>query len=170
MDLRQLRTLTEVADRGSFSAAADALGISQPAVSQQIRALERDAGGRLLDRRGRRVELTDRGALVLRYARRMLALSEEFQRDLDSGGDELAGQLVVGSSTGLGEHVLPLLLGGFRAEHPGVAVSLRIEATSTVIDRVLRRELELGVVGAIRPHRALVYEPFLRDRVILASR
>ena len=168
MDLRQLRTLTEVADRGSFSSAADALGISQPAVSQQIRALERDAGGRLLDRRGRRVELTDRGALVLRYARRMLALSEEFQRDLDSGGDELAGQLVVGSSTGLGEHVLPLLLGGFRAEHLGFAVSLRIEATSTVIDRVLRRELELGVVGAIRPHRALVYEPFLRDRVILA--
>ena len=168
MDLRQLRTLTEVADRGSFSAAADALGVSQPAVSQQIRALERDAGGRLLDRRGRKVELTDRGALVLRYARRMLALSEEFQRDLDSGGDELAGQLVVGSSTGLGEHVLPLLLGGFRAEQPAVTVSLRIEATSTVIDRVLRRELELGVVGAVRPHRALVYEPFLRDRVILA--
>ena len=168
MDLRQLRTLTEVADRGSFSAAADALGISQPAVSQQIRALEQDAGGRLLDRRGRKVELTDRGALVLRYARRMLALSEEFQRDLDSGGDELAGQLVVGSSTGLGEHVLPLLLGGFRAEQPAVTVSLRIEATSTVIDRVLRRELELGVVGAVRPHRALVYEPFLRDRVILA--
>ncbi len=168
MDLRQLRTLAEVADRGSFSGAADALGISQPAVSQQIRALERDAGGRLLDRSGRRVELTERGALVLRYARRMLALSEEFQRDLDAGGDRLAGPLVVGSSTGLGEHVLPLLLGGFRQEHPGVTVSLRIEATATVIDRVLGRELELGVVGAARPHRALVYEPFLRDRVILA--
>src|ERR1700757_4144424 len=121
MDLRQLRTLTEVADRGPSPAAADALGVSQPAVSQQIRALERDAGGRLLDRRGRRGELTDRGALGLRYAGGMLALSEEFQRDLHSGGDELAGQLVVGSSTGLGEHVLPLLLGGFRAEHPGVA-------------------------------------------------
>lgn len=168
MDLRQLRTLTEVADRGSFSAAAEALRISQPAVSQQIRALERDAGGRLLDRRGRSVELTERGRLVVRHARRMLALSEEFQRDLEAGGGELAGPLVVGSSTGLGEHVLPLLLGGFRAEHPAVTVSLRIEATSTVIDRVLRRELELGVVGAVRPHRALVYEPFLRDRVILA--
>jgi len=168
MDLRQLRTLTEVADRGSFSAAADALGISQPAVSQQIRALERDAGGRLLERRGRSVELTERGAMVLRHARRMLALSEEFQRDLEAGSGEPAGQLVVGSSTGLGEHVLPLLLGGFRAEHPRVTVSLRIEATSTVIDRVLRRELELGVVGAVRAHRALVYEPFLRDRVILA--
>jgi DNA-binding transcriptional LysR family regulator len=98
----------------------------------------------------------------------MLTLSDEFQRELADGDGELTGSLVVGSSTGLGEHVLPLLLGGFRAEHPKVSVSLRIEATSTVIDRVLARELELGVVGATRPHRALTYEPFLRDRVVLA--
>jgi len=168
MDLRQLRTLSEVADRGSFSAAAEELGISQPAVSQQIRALERDVGAVLLDRGGRRVRLTDRGRVVHRYARRMLALSEEFRRELDDGDGEPAGALVVGSSTGLGEHLLPLLMGGFRAEHPAVTVSLRIEATATVIDRVLERELELGVVGAVRSHRGLVYERFLRDRVILA--
>ena len=167
MDLRHLRTLHEVAQRGSFSAAAESLGVSQPAVSQQIAALERELGESLIDRSGRRAQLTDRGRLVDRYAQRMLALSEEFQRELDDQGD-LTGALVVGSSTGLGEHVLPLLLGGFREQHPGVTVSLRIEATSTVIERVLDRELELGVVGAVRPHRALVYEPFLRDRVILA--
>ena len=168
MDLRQLRTLSEVADRGSFSAAAEALGVSQPAVSQQIRALEREIGEPLLDRGGRGARLTERGEMVHRYAQRMLALSDEFQRELADGDGELTGSLVVGSSTGLGEHVLPLLLGGFRAEHPKVTVSLRIEATSTVIDRVLARELELGVVGATRPHRALTYEPFLRDRVVLA--
>src|SRR6478736_6480119 len=166
MDLRQLRTLSEVADRGSFSAAAEALRVSQPAVSQQIRALEREIGEPLLARGGAR--LTERGVMVHRYAQRMLALSDEFQRELADGDGELTGSLVVGSSTGLGEHVLPLLLGGFRAEHPKVTVSLRIEATSTVIDRVLARELELGVVGATRPHRALTYEPFLRDRVVLA--
>ncbi len=168
MELRQLRTLAEVADRGSFSAAAEALGISQPAVSQQIQALERDVGAVLLDRGGRRVRLTDRGRVVHGYAQRMLALSEEFRRELGDGDGELIGDLVVGSSTGLGEHLLPLLLGAFRAEHPRVTVSLRIEATATVIDRVLERELELGVVGAVRPHRGLVYEPFLHDRVILA--
>src|SRR6476469_3456526 len=150
MDLRQLRTLSEVADRGSFSAAAEALRVSQPAVSQQIRALEREIGEPLLDRGGRGARLTDRGVMVHRYAQRMLALSDEFQRELADGDGELTGSLVVGSSTGLGEHVLPLLLGGFRAEHPRVTVSLRIEATSTVIDRVL------------------AYEPFLRDRVVLA--
>ena len=168
MDIRHLRTLAEVAERGSFSAAAEALGISQPAVSQQMRALERDVGETLIDRSGRGVQLTDRGRVVFRYAQRMLALSDEFHRELADGGGELHGALVVGSSTGLGAHVLPLLLGGFRAEHPRVSVSLQIEATSTVIDRVLARELELGVVGAVRPHRALVYESFLRDRIILA--
>src|SRR5436305_5103306 len=168
MDIRHLRTLAEVVERGSFSAAAEALGISQPAVSQQMRALERDVGETLIDRSGRRIRLTERGRVVHRYALRMLALSDEFDRELAGGEGELHGALVVGSSTGLGEHVLPLLLGRFRAEHPRVSVSLRIEATSTIIDRVLARELELGVVGAVRPHRALVYEPFMRDRVILA--
>jgi DNA-binding transcriptional LysR family regulator len=168
MDVRHLRTLHEVAERGSFSAAAEALGISQPAVSQQMAALERDVGQTLIDRRGRRTQLTERGRVVHRYAQRMLALADEFHRELAGADGPLQGSLVVGSSTGLGEHVLPLLLGGFRADHPRVAVSLQIEVTSTVIDRVLARELELGVVGAVRPHRALVYEPFLRDRVILA--
>ena len=76
--------------------------------------------------------------------------------------------LVVGSSTGLGEHVLPLLLGSFHEQHPTVSVTLRVESTVEIIDRVLERDLELGVVGAVRPHRALVYDPFLEDKIILA--
>jgi DNA-binding transcriptional LysR family regulator len=64
--------------------------------------------------------------------------------------------------------VLPLLLGGFHREHPRVTVALRVEATATVIQRVADRELELGLVGAELPHRSLVYEPFLRDRIVLA--
>ena len=167
-DLRHLRTFAAVADRGSFSAAAEALGITQPAVSQQIQALEREIGEPLIDRSGRGIRLTERGELVHRHAVRMLALDEEFVRELQAGDGEPAGALVVGSSTGLGEQVLPLLLGGFRREHPRVAVILRVEATATVIRRVADRELELGVVGAELPHRSLVYEPFLRDRIVLA--
>ncbi len=64
--------------------------------------------------------------------------------------------------------MLPQLLGGFRAAHPRVEVTLRVDATGSVIDRVLDRDLELGVVGARRSHRALEFEPFLRDRVVLA--
>jgi DNA-binding transcriptional LysR family regulator len=168
MDLRQLRTFAAVVERGSFSAAADSLGVTQPAVSQQVRSLERALGVTLLDRSARRAVATERGVLVHRYAQRLLALEEEMARALAEGAGELVGRLVVGASTGPGEHVLPELLATFRADHPDVAVSLRVDATKTIIDRVLERDLELGIVGARRAHRGLAFDPFLRDRVVLA--
>jgi DNA-binding transcriptional LysR family regulator len=168
IDLRQLQTLVELLDRGSFSAAADALGVTQPAVSQQVATLERTLGGPLVDRSGRRATATERGEIVYRHALRLLAARDELARELAETGGELTGHLVVGASTGPGEHVLPGLLGRFRAAHPRVTVTLRVESTGTVIDRVLDHDLELGVVGARRPHRALVFEPFLRDRLVLA--
>ena len=167
MDLRHLRTLSEVAERGSFSAAAEVLGVSQPAVSQQIASLERELGERLIDRSGRRARLTERGRAGHRDAQRMLALSDEFRRELADAGraHRRAGG---GLQHRPREHVLPLLLVGFREQHPNVTVLASDRGHLYRDHRVLARELELGVVGAVRPHRALVYEPFLRDRVILA--
>ncbi len=167
MDLRQLLTLRTVVDKGSFSHAAEELGISQPAVSFQIRALEDRIGQRLLDRSGRRVTLTDAGRVVDAHARRLLALEEEMLRDVAGLSDHLSGPLILGSSTGPGELLLPHLLGGFKRENPEVEVSLVVQDTQTVCDRVLDDEIELGVVGAARPHRGLVFEPFVRDELVV---
>ena len=167
MDLRQLLTFRTVVDKGSFSHAAEELGISQPAVSFQIRALEERIGQRLLDRSGRRVTLTDAGRVVDAHARRMLALEDELLRDVAGLSDHLSGPLVLGSSTGPGELLLPHLLGGFKRENPDVEVSLVVQDTQTVCDRVLDDEIELGVVGAARPHRGLVFEPFVRDELVV---
>lgn len=167
MDLRQLLTLRTVVDKGSFSHAAEELGISQPAVSFQIRALEERIGQRLLDRSGRRVTLTDAGRVVDAHARRLLALEDEMLRDVAGLSDHLSGPLVLGSSTGPGELLLPHLLGGFKRENPEVEVSLVVQDTQTVCDRVLDDEIELGVVGAARPHRGLVFEPFVRDELVV---
>ncbi len=167
MDLRQLLTLRTVVDKGSFSHAAEELGISQPAVSFQIRALEERIGQRLLVRSGRRVTLTDAGRVVDAHARRLLALEEEMLRDVAGLSDHLSGPLVLGSSTGPGELLLPHLLGGFKRENPEVEVSLVVQDTQTVCDRVLDDEIELGVVGAARPHRGLVFEPFVRDELVV---
>ena len=128
MDLRQLLTLRTVVDKGSFSHAAEELGISQPAVSFQIRALEERIGQRLLDRSGRRVTLTDAGRVVDAHARRLLALEDEMLRDVAGLSDHLSGPLVLGSSTGPGELLLPHLLGGFKRENPEVEVSLVVQA------------------------------------------
>ena len=166
MDLRHLLTFRTVVDKGSFSQAAEELEISQPAVSFQIRSLERLLGHRLLDRSGRRVTVTEAGEVLYRYARRMLGLEAELLREMDELGTRIAGRLVLGSSTGPGEVLLPRLLAAFRRAHPEVTVSLVVQDTQTVCDRVLDGELELGVVGAVRPHRGLVFEPFLRDELV----
>jgi DNA-binding transcriptional LysR family regulator len=169
MDLKNLLTFRTVVEKGSFSLAAEQLEISQPAVSLQIRALERLLGHRLLDRRGRRLSLTDAGTIVFRYANRMLTMEDELAHELDAIGHKVAGRLVIGSSTGLGEDVLPRVCAAFRRAHPDVTVSLVVQDSQSVCRRVLDGELELGVVGVAIAHRGLVFEPFLHDELVLIA-
>ena len=169
MDTRQLAAFCAVVERKSFSQAAERLGVTQPAVSLQVRSLEKRLGRKLLDRSGRRVEPTEAGLALYRGAQRMLALEGQLIDELEAGEQgELRGALEVGASTGPGSTVVPVLLCEFQHENPGVAVSLSISDTQSVVDRVAERELELGVVGAARRHRGVVFEPFFRDEVVLA--
>jgi DNA-binding transcriptional LysR family regulator len=168
MDTRQLAAFCAVVDRRSFSQAAEVLGVSQPAVSLQIRALEERLGTQLIDRSGRRVEPTEAGLRLYRGAQRLLALEEQLVEEVAAGGGgPLRGRLELGASSGPGETVLPLLLGEFQRRHPDVHVALAVHDTQTIVDLVSRRELELGVVGAARRHRGVAFEPFFRDEVIL---
>jgi DNA-binding transcriptional LysR family regulator len=99
----------------------------------------------------------------------MLQLEEQLVDELQAAdGGELGGTLHVGSSTGPGSTVVPVLLCEFQRANPGVTVSLSISDTQSVVDRVAEREIELGVVGAARRHRGVVFEPFFRDEVVLA--
>ena len=168
MDTRQLAAFCAVVERRSFSQAAERLGVTQPAVSLQIRALEKRVGTRLLDRSGRRVEPTEAGWRLYRGAQRMLALEDQLVSELAATADgEIAGDLVLGASTGPAAIVVPVLLGEFQREHPDVRVFLTVSDTNAVIERVGDRELELGIVGASRRHRGVRFEPFFSDQVIL---
>jgi DNA-binding transcriptional LysR family regulator len=169
MDTRQLAAFCAVVELHSFSHAAERLGVTQPAVSMQIRALEERFGQKLLDRSGRRVEPTEAGQRLYRGAQRLIALEEQLQSEVASVEEgELRGRLEIGSSTGPGDHILPLLLCEFQRRSPVVSIALSIFDTQTVVDRVAERELELGFVGAARKHRGVVFEPFFRDDVVLA--
>jgi DNA-binding transcriptional LysR family regulator len=169
MDTRQLAAFCAVVERKSFSQAAERLGVTQPAVSLQIRSLEQRLGRQLLDRSGRRVEPTEAGLRLYASAQRLLALEESLLEEL-SEDDEgaLTGTLELGASTGPGGTVVPLLLSEFQELHPELRVRLIVSDTQTVVDRVADRELELGIVGAGRRHRGVVFEPFFRDEVVLA--
>jgi DNA-binding transcriptional LysR family regulator len=169
MDTRQLGAFCAVVERKSFSQAAERLGVTQPAVSLQVRSLEKRLGRQLLDRSGRRVEPTEAGMALYRGAQRMLQLEGQLVEELEAGdAGEPRGTLQVGASTGPGSTVVPVLLCEFQRANPAVAVSLTISDTQSVVDRVAERELELGVVGAARRHRGVVFEPLFRDEVVLA--
>ena len=169
MDTRQLNAFCTVVERRSFSQAAERLGVTQPAVSLQVRGLEERLGQRLLDRSGRRVEPTEAGWRLYRSAQRMLQLEEQLLEEVSEAGDAaLRGTLAIGASTGPGAHLVPLLLCEFQRAHPDLGVALSIHDTHAVIERVAEREVELGIVGAFRRHRGLVFEPLARDEIVLA--
>ena len=168
MDTRQLAAFCAVVERKSFSEAAERLGVTQPAVSQQIRSLEDRVGRQLLDRSGRRVEPTEAGNCLYRSAQRLLALERQLLDEVAGGAEgPLHGQLAIGASTGPGGTVVPVLLCEFAEANPDVTVDLTISDTQTIVEQVARRELELGVVGATPRNRSVAYEPFFHDEVVL---
>jgi DNA-binding transcriptional LysR family regulator len=169
MDTRQLATFCAVVERESFSQAAERLGVTQPAVSLQVRALEERLGQQLLDRSGRRVAPTEAGRRLYRSAQRILQLEEQLLEDVaELDGGSLSGTLALAASTGPGAHLVPLLLCEFQREHPELRVALSIWDTQAVIERVAERQVELGIVGASRRNRSLVFEPLARDEIVLA--
>jgi DNA-binding transcriptional LysR family regulator len=168
MDTRQLAAFCAVVERESFSQAAVRLGVTQPAVSQQVRALEKRVGQQLLDRSGRRVVPTEAGIRLYDGAQRLLALEEQLLEQVaaqDEGA--LRGRLEIGASTGPGANVVTLLLCEFQLRNPELTVALSVYDTQRIVELVSRRELELGVVGAARRQRSVSFETFFRDEVVL---
>jgi DNA-binding transcriptional LysR family regulator len=167
MDTRQLAAFCEVVERKSFSQAAARLGVSQPAVSLQIRALEKRLGVQLVDRSGRRVEPTEAGQRLYRNAQRILAAEEQLLDEL-ADGERIAGRFELGASTGPGGSVVPVILGELGRMYPELSVALTVADTHRIVELVADRALELGVVGFARRHRSVVFEPLFRDQVVLA--
>jgi DNA-binding transcriptional LysR family regulator len=168
MDTRQLAAFCAVVERGSFSQAAERLGVTQPAVSLQVRSLEERLGRQLLDRSGRRVEPTEAGRRVYEGALRVLQAEQRLLDEAAAEDERLTGTLSLGASTGPGGRLVPLLLCEFAQAHPALHVALSIFDTQTVISLVAERELELGIVGAARRAKGLTFEPLVRDEIVLA--
>jgi DNA-binding transcriptional LysR family regulator len=169
MNLRHLEVFCRIVELGSFSMAAEDFGLSQPAVTFQIQALEKELGVTLLDRSARQVIPTDSGRVFYRHARQIIRQLEQARREIDELDALLRGRLLIGASTGPGEHVLPQMLGRFKADHPPVEIVLRILPTDEIIEQVLAYELEIGVVGAREDNAKLQFERFVQDRLIVIA-
>lgn len=167
MDLRRLEVFAKVAELRSFSRAAEALGLTQPTVSEHVRALEDELGVPLLDRLGRGATPTRAGSLLLGYARRMLALSREARQALDQFQGRLSGELVVGGSTIPGEYLLPAMIGRFKTLYPDISVCLLIGSSRQVTEWIEDGRAEVGVVGAPPGPKSLVARELQADELVL---
>ena len=167
--LRQLRTFKTVADLTSFSLAAQRLKLSQPSVSYQVKELEETLGLPLLDRLGKRVQLTEAGSVLYGYARRMLDVLDEATVVIEEMRGIKRGSLRVGASTTVGIYLLPAALGAFKKLHPGLVISLEIGTRARVQEQVLRNELDLAVVGPASRDPELAIVPFLTDELVVVA-
>jgi molybdate transport repressor ModE-like protein len=148
LDVRRLRVLREVSLRGSFSAAAEALAYSQSAVSQQIAALEREAGTRLVERHGRGVRLTDAGQALVRRADAILAELAAADAELAAIAGLRGGRVRVSTFASAAAALLPPAVAAFRAGHPEVRVELSlVEATEEAVDGVRAGRVDLALLA-----------------------
>ncbi|MFE9467401.1 LysR family transcriptional regulator [Streptomyces virginiae] len=167
-DLGALELLLEVARVGSLSGAARRLGITQPAASSRIRAMETRLGVALVDRSPRGSTLTAEGALVTDWARRVVEAAEA----LDAGAQALRGRrdsrLRVAASMTIAEYLLPGWLIALRGQRPDTAVSLHAGNSAVVVQRVLAHEADLGFVEGLTVPEGLDSVVIAQDRLVVA--
>lgn len=165
--LRHVRYLKAVVDHGSFTRAAQALHVSQPALSQQIKELEERVGAQLLDRSGRKICATDMGTIYLQHAGRALAELEQASRAVRDVADLSTGSLRLGVTMSAATYLIGPLLQRFRKHYPGIAVTIRV-APQKAIEPLLRDdELDLGVGFGDLPSEDIEVTPLHNERPTL---
>src|SRR5260370_3032984 len=147
----RLRVFRAVAEEMNFRKAAEVLHLSQPAVSQHVRALEEEAGVRLFDRargegHGSQISLTEAGRVLLGYANAAAETMVEAQRALAALNDEAVGELRLGASTTVAQYVLPRILGAFLRQYPQVKLSLVSGNTEKIVESVAEKRVEVGII------------------------
>jgi aminoethylphosphonate catabolism LysR family transcriptional regulator len=163
MNSAQLRAFHAVALAGSYTRASEALHVTQPTLSGQVKALEESYGVRLFERRGRGVEITELGRSLLDITRRFYALEADAEQLLSAARSLTSGQLRVGADAPY--HVVPLLA-AFNRRHPGIRLSFSFGNSEQVLKDLLERRSEVAVLAELEPDRRIHAVPFRKDRLV----
>ena len=164
---RRLQVFHAVAKHLSFTKAAEALFMTQPAVTFQIKQLEEHFNTRLFERGHGQISLTDAGKMVLDYAERILGQSSELEARLKDMTGQVAGLLLIGSSMTIAEYLLPQVLGEFSARFPSVAPRLLVANSEQVQNQVLEHSLDVGFIENDSQLPSLVTEVACEDELLV---
>ncbi len=167
MDIHDLRVFAEVARTLHYTRAAQALGLTQPAISARIAALERSLGTRLLTRSGRGMRLTAAGEVLSREAHAVLERVEAARRAVEEVQGLVRGRVRVGASSTPGAYLVPVAAARFTKAHPGVSLEVRVGNTLQMEEAILRGDLHVAVVGGHLASRDVSAEPICEDEILL---
>jgi DNA-binding transcriptional LysR family regulator len=167
MENFRLKVFRTVAEQLNFRKASELLHLSQPAVSQQVHALEEELGIALFDRSGSRVQLTPAGAVLLKYAHRAARLATEALGAIDKLQGRSTGELRLGASTTPAQYILPRMLGAFQKQFPRTAISVISGNTERIVAALLHGEITLGIIEGPASNREVHKQLFLKDKMVL---
>jgi DNA-binding transcriptional LysR family regulator len=167
MENFRLKVFRTVAEQLNFRKASELLHLSQPAVSQQVHALEEELGVALFDRRGGRVALTAAGSVLYSYAQQAAQLAAQALDAVGRVKEGSAGRLALGASTTVAQYILPRMLGAFQKQHPRTAISVISGNTERIVEALLDDEIALGIIEGPVSSREVHKQRFLKDRMVL---
>jgi DNA-binding transcriptional LysR family regulator len=166
-NFHQLHIFYTVAEKGSFSSAAQALYMTQPAVTMQVKALEDYFGSKMFLRTTKKIELTDAGRTLLPYAQRSIELMKETESSMAKYTHMLHGRLHLGASLTMGEFILPQLLGPFGIQYPHISVSMKVMNTTQILDEIVHHQLNFGIIEAPIDHPDVQTDAIMSDELLL---
>lgn len=168
MEIRKLEAFCKVVELKSFTRAAEKVLLSQPTVSEHIRSLENELDQKLINRLGKEVETTPVGEILYKYALNIIQTRQEALQAVAQFSGRMSGKITVGCGTIPGTYILPQLISSFRSLHPSIKAILRITSSLIIAEKVLEREVELGIVGARWKEKRLTWTRIFGDELTLA--
>lgn len=166
---QKITVFLKIVELGSFSKAAESLYMTQPAVSQFIKSLEKDLGVILFDRSSKSLHLTAAGLVAFQYCLEMKKLSDNMTQSLNELMNVVKGPLMIGASYSYGEYILPSKLAEFIKRYSLVKPSVQIKNTSEIAQEMINKKIDIGIIeGIIEPSR-IVCEKLTTDRMVVVS-
>jgi DNA-binding transcriptional LysR family regulator len=169
MDIHKLRVFTSVFKNRSFSKASEALHLTQPTISNHIKALEDEFACKLFDRMGRTIIPTKEAEVLYGKATEIIEKADALKEALGQLKKETTGELVIGASTIPGVYLMPRIMKEFQNKFPAISFQILIADSGGVIDSISKHELLLGIVGAKLGNDQIDYTPFVEDELIVVS-
>jgi len=169
MDIHHLRVFATVFRNRSFSKASEELHLTQPTVSDHVKALEEELHCRLFDRLGRSIVPTKEADILYSHAVEIIEKTDALKELIGQFKKEVSGELIIGASTIPGTYVIPHIIAAFKQRYPSVSFQIVESDSKGVIEKVLQHELLMGMVGAKMGHGQLIYTPVMEEELIAVS-